>query len=932
MSKGIRSENILEAALAYTEKGYSVFRLHGIGQDGKCTCPDPKCDKQAGKHPDSPHGLKDATTDPALIRKWFTEKPYANIGICTGELYDVLDKDPRNGGDGTYDSIRDQCDVLEAAPTVETGGGGNHYFLEPGKPPRKCKNGFLPGLDFKSTGGYVIAPPSLHKSGKRYRWVEGKALGEVPLAEAPRVIINALNQKQPTTSTRAKTTHANSCQLPKSPAPPSDTLVTEGGRNDFLTRIGGTLRAKGLTPDELESVLLLVNQTKLQPPLAPDEVKQIATSIGRYEPGDRRGPRPGENNYAVHDGAICRRRLTNKGEEHWDPLCNFDAEIVREQITDDGVERKGIFEIKGRHQTGRNLPTIKLGADKFNSMTWVNQWGVDSIVYAGQSTKDHLRVGIQIRSGRVVRIIVYAHTGWRNHEQHGWIYLFSGGAISANGYISDINVNLGGAKMDAYHLLPPPTGDALIKAVRSALTLLSVGPRRLTVPLLAAVFRSILGEAATIDFTVFYSGPSGTFKTELSVLGLSFMGCDFNSRNLPGNWSSTENALEKLNFTTKDAPVIIDDFAPTGTQSDIQRYHMKADRVLRSQGNKSGRLRMNPDGSLRPEFISRGLVISTGEDTPKGHSARARAMILEVSPGDISVSALSAAQKLAREGVLASVMSGFVQWLAPRMDDLKKTLPDMQRELRDAMPNLSHRRTPEIVASLELGLREFLRFAEEIEAISHAEAQQYLKEGHEALVEAAESQGALQRGEEPAIRALSLLSAGFITGRCHLVDVKTGQAPASPDTWGWHTEPPRSDGPYSQPTLRSRGDRIGWLDSDEVLLEPDAAYAIIQRSARDQNEAFEISKNTLWKRLAQKGLLITSDTEKKNVVKRTVEGQRRSVIAISAQHLADTLTKTGTVGTRGPDTHKCGTIAPTSPTSNNRPPVPKHELDADGLI
>ena len=65
----------------------------------------------------------------------------------------------------------------------------------------------------------------------------------------------------------------------------------------------------------------------------------------------------------------------------------------------------------------------------------------------------------------------------------------------------------------------------------------------------------------------------------------------------------------------------------------MQRYHKEADRLFRGQGNHAGRQRMRADGSLRPAKPPRGLILSTGEDVPRGQSLRARLLVLEVSPG-----------------------------------------------------------------------------------------------------------------------------------------------------------------------------------------------------------------------------------------------------------------------------------------------------------
>lgn len=120
-----------------------------------------------------PHGFKDATTDLATIRAWWAAVPDANVGIATGHplpgggVLAVLDVDPREGGDITLDALLSRHGArLPVGPEARSGGDGwHHYFVAPAGT-RCAKPGR--GLDRKARGGYVVAAPSVHPSGKRY--------------------------------------------------------------------------------------------------------------------------------------------------------------------------------------------------------------------------------------------------------------------------------------------------------------------------------------------------------------------------------------------------------------------------------------------------------------------------------------------------------------------------------------------------------------------------------------------------------------------------------------------------------------------------------------------------------------------------------------------------------------------------------------------
>jgi hypothetical protein len=170
-----------------------------------------------------------------------------------------------------------------------------------------------------------------------------------------------------------------------------------------------------------------------------------------------------------------------------------------------------------------------------------------------------------------------------------------------------------------------------------------------TVPLHAATYRAALGDT---DFSIHLSGPTGEGKSELAALCQQHYGPELDSRRLT-SWESTENAIEGQAFQAKDQLIVLDDFAPIGSSYDVQRWHKKADRVLRAKGNASGRQRMRPDTTLRPEKPPRALILSTGEDVPRGQSLRARMLVLELSPGDLDWHKLTQCQQDAAGGLHA---------------------------------------------------------------------------------------------------------------------------------------------------------------------------------------------------------------------------------------------------------------------------------------
>lgn len=165
------SEPLLLAAIGYAEKGWKVFPLHTPGPDGTCSCMRSEC-LDAGKHPRTQHGVKAATTELETIHQWWTLWPQANIGIATGSTSGivVIDIDGDRGGIESWQEFQHMHGRVETL-TSKTGAGLHLYLICPsGVSLKSISNGLGVGIDVRAEGGYVVAPPSLHWNGNRYRW------------------------------------------------------------------------------------------------------------------------------------------------------------------------------------------------------------------------------------------------------------------------------------------------------------------------------------------------------------------------------------------------------------------------------------------------------------------------------------------------------------------------------------------------------------------------------------------------------------------------------------------------------------------------------------------------------------------------------------------------------------------------------------------
>jgi len=581
------------------------------------------------------------------------------------------------------------------------------------------------------------------------------------------------------------------------------------------------------------------------------------------------------------------------------PLTNFTARIVADVVRDDGVESSRLFEMEGT-RAGR-INRFEVSAAAFSGMGWVPEHlGAAAIVFPGQMTRDHTRAAIQQLSGEPPVRQIYTYTGWREIDER-FVYLHAGGAIGADGHRTDVSVELGSA-LGRYELPAPPAGVERAEAIAASLKVLDVAPDHVTVPLLGSVYRAVLGPT---DFSGHLSGPTGVRKTALTALAQQHYGPTLDDRHLPANWSSTANALEGQAFTIKDAVLTVDDFAPRGTIADVQQLHAKADRLLRAQGNAAGRGRMRPDGSQRPAKHPRGLILSTGEDLPAGESLRARVWLAELSHGDIDLVKLTACQADADSGQYAKAIAAYVQWLAPHMAGVGANLRKEAAALRAAFTaSGQHGRTLSIVADLALAWRYFLTFAVHAGAICTDKRGVLWDRCIRALSALGEQQAEHQRSVEPSLRFLELLSAAVTGGAAHIAG-RSGGAPSRAAAWGWRaTAPDRAE-----PEWREQGQLCGWVDGDELYLQPDVSYQVAQRVARDSGEALTVGRVTLRKRLHEKGFLQTVSThgnKQRLTIQRTLGGQERSVLHLRA----DALSMPGSAGSAGRAEYQmCPTVA-----------------------
>ena len=176
-------------ALGCARAGLRVHPLYMVTEALTCSCwRGADCpEKQRGKHPRLPRWQQAATADIGQVLAWWDEWPDAGIGVATGRASRVwvLDCD----GDEALSWYRERCREHGLVKTVgaKTGRGRHFWWRFPEDESVSIRNaqGIAPGVDVRGEGGYVIAPPTRHRSGAQYQWLSSGAYAPAPELAPP---------------------------------------------------------------------------------------------------------------------------------------------------------------------------------------------------------------------------------------------------------------------------------------------------------------------------------------------------------------------------------------------------------------------------------------------------------------------------------------------------------------------------------------------------------------------------------------------------------------------------------------------------------------------------------------------------------------------------------------------------------------------------
>ena len=626
-------------------------------------------------------------------------------------------------------------------------------------------------------------------------------------------------------------------------------VIPEGKRDRTLASIAGTMRAKGMTADEIEIALAAINRNRCRPPLDDKSVARIARSIGRY-PARVSLADETEPYYSIQDNRIVYvkpKPVYVKGQgivQEWQsqPICNFVIGIAAELASCDGDETESMFSVYG--QTADRTFQFDISAEDATDprklqAALLTHGGGRAVVYAGQMR--HVLPAMQILSdGNYARQVRYVSTGWQRISD-GWIFVTPGGGIGVDHVRCDVD-----SALKNYRVV---MNDTDLPAGIEALTcLLEAFTHNISYPAVAHAFLApLLRFLPNVKrYCLHLTGETGSLKTTYATLLLCLFG-DFGNEDPTAKFGGTINSIEALGHQAKDVLFVVDDFKPRYVRLD------EITRLVQNYSDGQGRSRMNRDASLKTTKYIRGALLTTGEDVPEHEaSVIARMLIVRMSRFDGKNERLARATELS--ATLPTVMGSYISWL---MQNGAVDLESLVMQKRDhflaalSAQNITNAgRIATNAAQNWTAFHYFTKWAQTFAGWTAAQAETALAE-HEDIIMALCNDMAQRIGEEKASTTfIEAIRAMIASGEAVIIDRLKPEADASGDRLI------NKDEPIGKVLL-------GWQDNEGIYMQPNTVYHAVEKWYRQVGQSIGFSAKAMFDQLEADGLIVNRQTMKK---------------------------------------------------------------------
>lgn len=540
------------------------------------------------------------------------------------------------------------------------------------------------------------------------------------------------------------------------------------------------------------------------------------------------------------------------------PIANHTPLLKEQRIIDNGIETTEELVFTALRDFRKGADTA-ISLKDVLSQTPNIKFGAACRIFLGRGAKSRYSEAMQIQCENAPLTMLYQHTGYTTIEGER-VFLNGGHSVTKDGLTDKYNVMLSG-QMENYVFTDKKDSERY----KTLLSLLpSVAPTSLVYAGLGLSFLTPLN-ALLRDcgiepcFILYFTGKTGARKTTMAKLFLNFFGA-FNNGTAPtASFRDTTNAVEKKFALADSTLVLLDDRIPSTTPKIKAQMEAMEQAVARQIGDRSGRARMNADGTLKATYRPKCNLIITAEESFSnvGESAIARSISVDLKPGDINLSALTKVQQNADH--LNQCMSDYIQFVIQNWDSIAEQAKPLFLEYRDKAQNGGHGRLAECVAHLQIGIYFMCEWLLAENIVDESQAERLRTAAWNVFIELADKQNRRIVEEKPVKLFLDAVREMRDRGTIRIVDIDCTND-------------------YNSSSV------VGYRDKDFYYFYPDSIYTEVKKFYSAQDRNYPLGKTALFQQLAIDGLIET-DKDQTTKAKRIKNGKRPRFLWLKADAL-----------------------------------------------
>lgn len=539
-------------------------------------------------------------------------------------------------------------------------------------------------------------------------------------------------------------------------------------------------------------------------------------------------------------------------------IANHTPLLKEQRIIDNGIETTEELVFTALRDFRKGADTA-ISLKDVLSQTPNIKFGAACRIFLGRGAKSRYSEAMQIQCENAPLTMLYQHTGYTTIEGER-VFLNGGHSVTKDGLTDKYNVMLSG-QMENYVFTDKKDSERY----KTLLSLLpSVAPTSLVYAGLGLSFLTPLN-ALLRDcgiepcFILYFTGKTGARKTTMAKLFLNFFGA-FNNGTAPtASFRDTTNAVEKKFALADSTLVLLDDRIPSTTPKIKAQMEAMEQAVARQIGDRSGRARMNADGTLKATYRPKCNLIITAEESFSnvGESAIARSISVELKPEDINLSALTKVQQNADH--LNQCMSDYIQFVIRNWDFISEQAKPLFLEYRDKAQNGGHGRLAECVAHLQIGIYFMCEWLLAENTVDEAQVERLRNAAWNVFIELADKQNRRIVEEKPVKLFLDAVREMRDRGTIRIIDIDCTND-------------------YNSSSV------VGYRDKDFYYFYPEGIYTEVKKFYSAQDRNFPLGKAALFQQLAI-DKLIETDKAQTTKTKRLKDNKRPRFLWLKAEAL-----------------------------------------------